>query len=109
MCTNYREATNKMVLAVVGMQPPTRNPNPCDDLIPEPREPNDHINMRIPQTMFSAIPLVLGLGTRMQDAYVSVAFGAPDHGGFVFRHVESHFRQHTFRLLPHQPTGSLAS
>ena len=31
------------------------------------RDPNDHINTRILQTMISGIPLIVGLGTRMQD------------------------------------------
>ena len=43
--------------------------------------PKDHINIRIPQTMVSGIPLIMGLimglGTRMLDAYVYVVFWAP--------------------------------
>ena len=41
------------------------------------RAPKDHINIRILPTMVSGIPLVLGLGTRMSDPYVYVAFWAP--------------------------------
>ena len=38
------------------------------------------INIRILQVIVSGIPSVLGLGTRMQDPYVYVAFWAPIHG-----------------------------
>ena len=39
--------------------------------------PQDHINIRILQTMISAIPLILGLETKMSDPYVYVVFWAP--------------------------------
>ena len=37
----------------------------------------EHINIRIPQTMFSSIPHILGLGTRTSDPYVYVVFWGP--------------------------------
>ena len=39
-----------------------------------------YLNIRILQTMVSGIPFVVGLGTKMEDPYVSVVFGAPSMG-----------------------------
>ena len=41
------------------------------------RDPTDHINLGILQTMSSGIPLMFGLGTRMSDPHVYVVFWAP--------------------------------
>ena len=41
------------------------------------RGPEEHINIRILQTMISSIPLIFGLSTRMSDPYVYVVFWAP--------------------------------
>ena len=38
------------------------------------RGPAEPINIRIPQTMVSCIPIILGLRTRMSDPYVYVLF-----------------------------------
>ena len=44
------------------------------------RGPNDHIDIRILQTMASGIPLVLGNRTRIQDPSVHVVSGALARG-----------------------------
>ena len=43
------------------------------------RGSKDHMNIKILQTMFSGVPLVLDLRARMWEPYVYVVFGAPDH------------------------------
>ena len=47
-------------------------------LLAEHRGPEDHINMRVLQTMISGIFFILGLRTRMSDPYVYVVFWAPN-------------------------------
>ena len=46
---------------------------------PIPRDPNDHINIRILQTMISGIPLILGLGSRVSDPYVYIVLYRVSH------------------------------
>ena len=38
--------------------------------------PKDHKNIKVPQTMISGIPPILGLGTRMSDPYVTLLYHA---------------------------------
>ena len=47
------------------------------------RAPEDHINIRILQTLLSGIPLILGLGTRMSAPYVDVVCWAPTGTGMI--------------------------
>ena len=61
--------------------------HPMQEAFANSRGPKDNINIRIPQTMISGIPLIVVLGTRMSDPYVYVGFWAPEFWSVQWRRL----------------------